>query len=116
MRGNFGPATSSAASWATPRIVDRTLQGYVMFECIRALDYLKSREDVDPAKIMCTGASGGGMQSMYFAALDDRLEGSLATATWAMACGARMVRVHDVRATAQAALVIGGEITKDVAA
>ena len=49
------------------------------------------------------------------AALDDRLEGSLATATWAMAAGARMVRVHDVRATAQAALVIGGEIIEDAA-
>jgi dihydropteroate synthase len=45
------------------------------------------------------------------APVDDRLEGSLATATWAMACGARMVRAHDVRATAQAALVIGGEIS-----
>jgi dihydropteroate synthase len=49
------------------------------------------------------------------AAVDDRLEGSLATATWAMANGARMVRVHDVRATAQAALVIGGQITKEAA-
>ena len=47
--------------------------------------------------------------------VDDRLEGSLATATWAMASGARMVRVHDVRATAHAALVIGGQITKDAA-
>ena len=41
---------------------------------------------------------------------DDRLEGSLATATWAMACGVRMVRVHDVRATVHAAQVVGGEI------
>ena len=49
------------------------------------------------------------------AGLDDRLEGSLATATWAMANGARMVRVHDVRATAHAALVIGGQITKEAA-
>ena len=49
------------------------------------------------------------------APVDDRLEGSLATATWAMACGAAMVRVHDVRATAHAALVIGGQITKDAA-
>jgi len=49
------------------------------------------------------------------AALDDRLEGSLATATWAMANGARMVRVHDVRATTHAALVIGGQITKEAA-
>ena len=38
-----------------------------------------------------------------------------ATATWAMANGARMVRVHDVRATAHAALVIGGQITKEAA-
>lgn len=49
------------------------------------------------------------------AALDDRLEGSIATATWAMANGARMVRVHDVRATVQAALVIGGDIGEDAA-
>jgi dihydropteroate synthase len=48
--------------------------------------------------------------------VDDRLEGSLATATWAMACGVGMVRVHDVRATVHAASVIGGEITRDAAA
>ncbi len=50
------------------------------------------------------------------APIEDRLEGSLATATWAMTCGARMVRVHDVRATAHAALVVGGVIDKGVAA
>jgi dihydropteroate synthase len=49
------------------------------------------------------------------APVDDRLEGSLTTATWAMTCGAAMVRAHDVRATAHAALVIGGHITKDAA-
>ena len=49
------------------------------------------------------------------APVDDRLEGSLASATWALTCGAGMVRVHDVRAVAQAALVIGGQITKDAA-
>ena len=47
--------------------------------------------------------------------VDDRLEGSLATATWAMACGVAMVRAHDVRATAHAALVVAGHITKDAA-
>lgn len=46
---------------------------------------------------------------------DDRLEGSLATATWALTCGAAMVRVHDVRATVHAAEVIGGQITKEAA-
>lgn len=37
---------------------------------------------------------------------DDRVEGSLATATWAMANGARMVRVHDVAMTVEAARVV----------
>jgi dihydropteroate synthase len=37
---------------------------------------------------------------------DDRLEGSLATATWAMAQGAAMVRVHDVKASVEAAKVV----------
>jgi dihydropteroate synthase len=41
---------------------------------------------------------------------DNRFEGSLAVATYAMACGVDVVRVHDVAATAQAAaLVADGE-------
>jgi dihydropteroate synthase len=41
---------------------------------------------------------------------DERLEGSLAVAVYAMACGADVIRVHDVAATAQAArLVAEGE-------
>lgn len=39
--------------------------------------------------------------------VDDRLEGSIATATWAFAAGAAMVRAHDVAPTVQAALVVG---------
>jgi dihydropteroate synthase len=45
----------------------------------------------------------------------DRLEGSLATATWALARGARMVRVHDVGPTAQAVRVVAGQIQEDAA-
>jgi dihydropteroate synthase len=41
------------------------------------------------------------------AAVDDRLEGSLATAVWAMLAGASMVRVHDVGPTVQAATLVG---------
>ncbi len=41
------------------------------------------------------------------APVDDRLPGSLATATWALQQGAGMVRVHDVAATVQAALLVG---------
>ena len=38
---------------------------------------------------------------------EERLEGSLASAVWAMARGASAVRVHDVAATAQAARLVG---------
>ena len=38
------------------------------------------------------------------APVDDRLEASLATAVWAMDQGVAMVRVHDVRATVEAAV------------
>jgi dihydropteroate synthase len=40
--------------------------------------------------------------------VDDRIEGSVAVAVWAMVQGVRMVRVHDVRATVHAAQVIAG--------
>lgn len=39
---------------------------------------------------------------------EDRIEGSVASAVWAMVQGARMVRVHDVRATVHAARVVAG--------
>lgn len=42
-------------------------------------------------------------------AVDERLDGSLATATWAMAQGVAAVRVHDVAPTVAAAAVVGGD-------
>jgi len=44
------------------------------------------------------------------APVEDRLEGSLASATWAIHQGAAMVRVHDVRPTVQAVAVVQGEV------
>jgi dihydropteroate synthase len=38
----------------------------------------------------------------------DRLEGSLASAVWAMNAGVGMVRVHDVTATLQASRLVEG--------
>ncbi len=46
--------------------------GLMTLQNIRALDYLCSRKDVDASRIGVTGASGGGQQTMYVMALDDR--------------------------------------------
>jgi dienelactone hydrolase len=37
---------------------------------LRALELLRRRDDVDPTRIGCTGASGGGQQTYYLTALD----------------------------------------------
>ncbi len=40
--------------------------------------------------------------------VDERVDASLATATWAMSQGVRMVRAHDVSVTARAATILSG--------
>jgi len=55
-----------------------------------------------------TGAVVGGNDAAP-APASDRLEASLAGAVWAMQCGAAMVRVHDVKATADAARLVGAK-------
>jgi len=53
-----------------------------------------------------TGVVAGGSDAEPAPAAE-RLEASLAGAVWAMRCGAAMVRVHDVKATADAAKLVG---------
>ena len=48
--------------------------GYVIWDGIRAIDYLVTRKEVDPTRIGMTGRSGGGTQTAYIAAMDDRIK------------------------------------------
>ena len=51
-----------------------TPAGVEAWNCIRALDYLETRPEVDKTRIGVTGRSGGGAYSWWIAALDERIK------------------------------------------
>jgi dienelactone hydrolase len=53
---------------------ERTVMGMITFENTRALDYLCSREDVDPERVACIGMCWSGIQSYLLAAMDERVK------------------------------------------
>ena len=56
-----------------PILLGRSLGSYMVWDGVRAIDYLVSRDDVDPRRIGCTGNSGGGNMTSFLMAYDDRI-------------------------------------------
>lgn len=54
--------------------IGRPLSGIQVYENQRAVDYLLTRPEVDGDRLGITGASGGGNQSMYAGAFDERFK------------------------------------------
>lgn len=54
--------------------------GVEAWNCIRALDYLQSRSEVDPQKLGVTGRSGGGAYSWWISAIDERIQAAVPVA------------------------------------
>jgi dienelactone hydrolase len=54
-------------------LLGRNLARFMVWDGMRAIDYLQSRPDIDRRRIGCTGSSGGGTQTAYLMALDDRI-------------------------------------------
>ncbi|WP_373495236.1 alpha/beta hydrolase family protein [Aquiflexum sp.] len=83
----FDPRTnlSSFGNAATKQHIYPGAQGFIsatsharhmIWDGIRAVDYLLSRPEVDPKRIGITGRSGGGTQASYIAAFDERIYAS----------------------------------------
>jgi len=72
-KSRFGPTTEHSYPGAQCYISGYSPTLYFIWDGIRSLDYLLSRKEVDPARIGMTGRSGGGTQTAYTAALDDRI-------------------------------------------
>jgi dienelactone hydrolase len=72
-RGTYHGALYGATLWPS----GHTLLGLQVYDNRRAVDYLRTQPEVDGARLGITGASGGGNQTMYAGALDDRLRAAV---------------------------------------
>lgn len=54
-------------------LIGHSTARYFVWDGIRGIDYLVSREEVDASRIGVHGLSGGGTQAAYIGALDDRV-------------------------------------------
>ena len=54
-------------------IAGTSLVRFEVWDGMRALDYLLSRPDVDSSRVSVTGTSGGGFQSSFIGAIDERI-------------------------------------------
>jgi hypothetical protein len=51
----------------------QTLAGMWAWDLMRLIDYVETRPECDPSRIGCGGLSGGGLQILWLAALDERV-------------------------------------------
>lgn len=74
-RSIVGSATREHSYAGTQAFITGSSQArYMIWDGIRAVDYLFSRDEVDPRRIGITGRSGGGTQTAYVAAFDERIK------------------------------------------
>lgn len=57
-------------------LIGKSVARYFIWDGIRGIDYLVSRKEVDPKRIGVHGLSGGGTQTAYISALDERVVAS----------------------------------------
>ncbi|HOV69209.1 MAG TPA: alpha/beta hydrolase family protein [Clostridia bacterium] len=50
-----------------------SLTGMWIWDLMRLIDYIETRPDCNTEKIACCGLSGGGLQALWLAAMDDRI-------------------------------------------
>lgn len=73
--GDWAATDGMACGWAmtSALLLGKTLVGMRVWDAFRAIDLLAGLPGVDPARIGCAGLSWGGTQTMWTAALDDRI-------------------------------------------
>ena len=71
-----GPTSEHSYPGAQAFITGGSHARYMIWDGIRAIDYLQTRDEVDIDRLGITGMSGGGTQTAYIAAFDERVYAS----------------------------------------
>jgi cephalosporin-C deacetylase-like acetyl esterase len=58
-------------------MLGRTMVGERVWDVMRTIDYLETRPEIDPDKIICMGQSGGGTITLFSAALEPRISNAI---------------------------------------
>lgn len=71
--GSRTPTSNHYGEGAGFFLTDANLAGYMIYDVMRAIDYIGTRGEADAHRIVLTGESGGGTLTEYVTALDDRI-------------------------------------------
>lgn len=75
LTGRMGSrAHDDATADARAAAAGRLIMGKLVFDTMRAIDWMLTRPDVDPARLAVAGSSNGGAQATWLAALEPRLK------------------------------------------
>src|SRR5258708_28496476 len=58
-------------------LLGQTIIGWRVYEIMRTIDWIESRKELDAKRVGCMGCSGGGMATVFAAALDARIQAAL---------------------------------------
>lgn len=70
---SIDPTNEHTVLASAPILLGRNLATDMIWDGMRAVDYLETRPDIDAKRIACAGNSGGGMMTSYLIALEPRL-------------------------------------------
>ncbi|MEQ8879147.1 MAG: acetylxylan esterase, partial [Cyclobacteriaceae bacterium] len=69
-----GPTTEHSYPGLQCFLAGESVNKYFIWDGIRAIDYLHTRKEVDTNRLGVTGRSGGGTQSVFISAFDERIK------------------------------------------
>jgi len=75
-KGGLGRSSCQPAAGGA-LLVGQTMIGWRVYDVMRTIDYIATREELDAQRVGCMGISGGGTCTLFAAALEPRLRAAL---------------------------------------